>query len=211
MKKLLFVASALAALALLAPSAGFAQTAWNQLGIYTTQTGVPGSENTNVAVFTQVNAYLVLTKPVNETFDGGTNTNAPVTSLSAFECRVVFPDELNFAVTSQILPPQALNVGTPPDFVVGLAVPIPVTNQAVVLITWRFRPFDDQPQSIFLAPTLAPSIPGKMAIVDANDPKIPLVAVYPASGSFAAPVFSVNGGAVAIENETWGGVKSLFR
>lgn len=212
MKKLLFVASALAALALLAPSAGFAQPAWNQIGIYNTATGAPGSENINVAAFTLFDVYVVLTYPVNESYDGGTTTNVPVASLDGFEFRVVFPDEANFVVQNETLPPQALNIGTPPDYIVGLGLPITVTDNAVVLVSWRCRTFDDTvPQNFFLGPASIQSIAGKMAINHPTDPNVPLVACYPASGDYAAPVFSVNGGAVAVEHETWGGVKSLFR
>lgn len=212
MKKLLYVASALAALALLAPNAGYAQTAFNQVGIYSTNTGTPGTENFNATPFVGFSGYLVLTKPVNHAFAGGTNTSVPVTSLAAYEFRLTIPTE-GFLKTGDILPPGALNVGSAPDYVIGLATPLAVTNQAAVLATFSFLALDALPKNIFLGPTSAPGVPGQMSFIDMLDP--PLSAgfqvMYPSSGSAAAPVFSVNGAAVAIENQSWGNVKSLFR
>jgi hypothetical protein len=73
---------------------------------------------------------------------------------------------------------------------------------------------DTAPYEIYLGVTSLPSIPGSMAYVDADDPSFNnLVPAGPSSGSFDAPVFSVNspGAVVAIENESWGGVKALYR
>jgi hypothetical protein len=211
MKKLFFVVSGLAALALLAPSAGFAQTN-NQFGIYTDAGGQSASifEAVPNAPF---GAYLVLTNPVNETYDGGTGTTVPVTMVEAFECRIIMPASASFFALTTTLPPESIDIGQKPDFVVGSATPYPVTDNAVVLITWTMMVTDLATHNFFLEMTSIPSLPGTMAFQDAGgDPDgFPLVEAYPASGNSSDAVFSINGGAVAIENESWGNVKSLYR
>ncbi len=213
MKKLFFAVSALAALALLAPSAGFAQASNNQFGIYGDPTGLPGSSNVDVGPASQSSAYLVLTNPVNETYDGGTGTTVPVTMVEAFECRIIMPASASFFALTTTLPPESIDIGQKPDFVVGSATPYPVTDNAVVLITWTMMVTDLATHNFFLEMTSIPSLPGTMAFQDAGgDPDgFPLVEAYPASGNSSDAVFSINGGAVAIETESWGNVKSLYR
>ena len=83
MKKLFYVVSALAALTLLAPNVGFAQSADNQLGIYGDEAGSLNSQNFVVAASTPFTAYMVLTNPVD-------NYDMAVAEVEAFECRVAF-------------------------------------------------------------------------------------------------------------------------
>lgn len=213
MKKMFFAVFALAALSLLAPSAGFAEMVHgsSMFGIYTDPAGdFASASHVYAAPF---NAYLVLTNPVNHSFDGGTDTRQVVTNVEAFECRVNFPPALGatlFHLTTT-LPPNSIDVGTAPDYVVGLAAPIPVVGGAVTLITWNVMVLDAGTHEYYLGLTEFPSIDGTMAYQDADDPDAPLVSAFPSSYDFAAPVFSINGGPIAIEGETWGGVKALFR
>ena len=180
MKKLLFAVSALAALSLLASSVGFATTAPNQLGIYTEQTGFTSNID-GIGAGEQFNAYLVLTNPINEDFDD-TGLSEPITAIDGFECAVIMPEGLNFLPLQAIFPPQALNIGTAPDYVVGFASPVPVVDNAVTLITWLFANIDGGEYNIYLGPTSVPRLPGLMSIVDTNDSdSVPSQPIYPVS------------------------------
>lgn len=205
MKKLLFVASALAALSLLAPNAGFAAGAHNQLGMYT---DMDAGDFTGTSVTagsgTQVVAYLVLTNCYDEVAD------APVNSILAFECSVIVPSNLFMGTTS--LAPTGVNLVTPPLYSVGFVEAPTATgpNNAMLLATFTFFTTSSDPAEIFLGLMDPPSIPGTMAIADAADVGN-LISIYPSSGDFANPVFGINSGVIATENESWGGVKALFR
>ncbi|MFT5316411.1 MAG: hypothetical protein ACI9UK_002257 [Candidatus Krumholzibacteriia bacterium] len=213
MKKLFFAVFALAALSLLAPSTGFTQTAWNQLGIYADPTGDPASANVSPTIGDQFTGYLVLTNPVNEFFNGGTGTAVPITAVDGFECNIAFPPSASFFTLSTVFAANAIDVGVKPDFVVGFSESAPVTGNAVVLVTWTFLALAPGPHDFFLDITALPSIPGVMAVVDANDPEnANLQPVYRSTNDANVPVFSVTGdNAIANETQTFGGVKSLFR
>lgn len=215
MKKLLFAVSALAALSLLAPSAGFAQTAYNQLGIYTDQAGIPDSANTVATVNVPFNAYLVLTNPWNHSFGPiGGEVEQAITAVDGFEVRLDFPESASWFMLSENFPANEINVGQGNDYVVGFATSVPVTDNAVVLVTWQFMVLAASEFNTYMNLTTFPSVAGTLAIVDADDTDQPsnLVSVYPSTNDFDTPVFSVNGtAAVATENESWGGVKALFK
>ena len=58
------------------------------------------------------------------------------------------------------------------------------------------------------------SIPGEMAFLgghQSSGPDYILTIMYSMGGSHDAPVFVFNGEAVAVENESFGSVKALFR
>ncbi len=204
MKKLLYTVSALAALALLAPSAGFAAGAFNQFGIYTDVEGDFSTASITTPTNTPFSAYFVITNPYND--DLGT----AIPTVSGFECQVLLPATGLFTLAA-VLPPNMLNVGTVPDYIVGgESQPAVGANNAVLMISFQFMATTADPMEIFLAPSSAPSIPGTMAIADGADPAI-LISCYPSSGDFALPVFGINTAVVATENESWGGVKALFR
>ncbi len=207
-------------ISLVVVASGFAEISPdnNEFGIYTDPSGGIGSASIIVPPVTPFGAYLVLTNPVNDTFDGGTNTNTPVNWVEAFECRINKPAGLGstWFQLSEVLPPETINVGTAPDYVTGSASPYPVANNAVVLISWEIMVLTGDVFEWYLDITTPQSIPGTMAYQDAEDSNwnggnIPLVSAYPSSGSSLLPVFSVNGGVMAVENESWGGVKALFR
>ncbi len=212
MKRLLYVTATLAAFSLLMPQVGLAQTFYSQLGIYSDQVGTPEAANFVATPNTPFNAYLVLTNPINEAYDGGTGTTRPITLVDAFECKIIMPETAGFVKLSETYPEQAINLATPPDYVVGYAASVPVVGNAVVLCTWQFMVTSGDQADIFLGLVRFPSIPGEMAIVDAEDPQDNLCKVYVSTNNFAVPVFSINGtAAVATVDASWGDVKALFR
>lgn len=215
MKKLLFAVSALAALALLAPSTGFAQHVYyNQVGLYTTSDAM-GTDITGVAdLGAPVNVYLVLTKPAD--VDNGM---APYTSINAFECTLAFspaPNN-NLFMLLATLPPNSVDVGQRKtindgflDYIVGIDLlsPVPVTDESVVLITFQFMNNSPAGFLVYLTPTEKPALPGEMAYQGVQGE---LRVMNPSSGSHIAPVFQFGNPVVAIENESFGSVKALFR
>ncbi|MFN2370743.1 MAG: hypothetical protein ABR506_06245 [Candidatus Krumholzibacteriia bacterium] len=219
MKKLLLAMSALAALSLLVPSTGVAQTAegpdgwYNHIGIYTTQdadsantsyTGAPG----------QITAYVVVTNPRNYNLgapDSGVEQDIAV--IGGWEFRIEIP--ANVFLLSAVLPAASTNFSTPPNFLCGSN--LPVTNGKATVITMTLGEFDGTPSLLYLTPHPAqgegvPSVPGHLAITDYND-DFRLVAAFPSSGSFDAPVFGLwpTVAPVPTEDASWGELKSLYR
>ncbi len=222
MKKLFFAVSALAALTLLAPSAGFAQTAFNQIGLYTDMTGTPSSASINPTVNVPFSVFLVVTNPVNHAFVDGNGTppfERVMTAVSGFEAQVGFwtgpaaadPTLPGLFVLSQNFNGNAIRLGEGNEYVVGFADPVPVSGVAAMMMTFSVMVTDGNPKEVFLNTTTVPSIPGFMAIVDGSIVSNNLQAAWPSSGDYANHVFGINTGVVAVETESWGNVKSLFR
>lgn len=210
MKKLLFAVCALAAISLLAPSAGFAQEFVNRIGIYTTNTA--GAAFITPTPSIPFNIYFILTNPI---LDDG--LGAPVTSLNAFELKVTIdgPPGVLFKL-SQTLLPNAINVandGNPysAEYAVGAAAPVPVVGAQCVLMSWNVLTSNAGPFYFYLNPTSAPGVPGKMAINAKVGANVVLVGCTPSSGAFASPAFALGDVTVPVESASFGGVKALFR
>lgn len=201
MKKLLFVASALAALSLLTPSFGYAQ-ADNQVGVYF-DLGATETSFTPVA-FVEFNIHLLLTQPVD-------NDSAPVTEVEAYEVTIEFSNGAALIKSSETLPPNALNLGdanSPAaglNYIVGLAVPVPVENGITWLATIGLTPLNVDENFI----SLVNSPLGNMYYQEVATKT--LVNFYPSSGNSADPVAAISGTVTPVESSTWGGVKSLYR
>jgi hypothetical protein len=209
MKKLLFALCALAAIALLTPSAGFAQ--WeNRIGIYTSAAAADVSINPAPAIGTNFFIYFVLTNP--------TEAGAPMTFVKGFEFKVsiVGGASADFLRNLETYPTPGINIGDVSDFynstyLCGYGSPVPVVDGKVLLLTWRARIYDDtDPYNFYLSPADPASFPGHLAFL--NSSNVPLQA----DGSqplYTDPVFTVGGvpDPVATESASFGGVKALFR
>ena len=91
--------------ALLIPTLGLAQTNTNEVGIFTDPTGSPDSANYHATINTPFNAYLVLTDPVNRTFEDGSNRKVPITAVDGFELAIHLPSfEDGFILLSESYP-----------------------------------------------------------------------------------------------------------
>ena len=204
MKKLFYVVSALAALTLLAPNVGFAQSADNQLGIYGDEAGSLDSQNFVVAASTPFTAYMVLTNPVD-------NYDMAVGEVEAFECRVAFSNGAMVFKLAETLPPQAINVGDSSnpaaglEYAVGLGVPTPVVGGAVTLVEFTFMVLAVSQIDVFIEESQG----GNLYYQEADNKE--LVDYYPSSSDPAMPVASFNGTVTPVDEETWGGVKALYR
>ena len=216
MKKLLFAVSALAALSLLAPSSGFAQHVYfNQIGLYTTNNALPDpldplvpiTGTDDVSVPTTV--FLVLTKPA----DG----EVLYTGINAFECQLNFNPIGGIFMLSGALALPGINLGDDQniasgfvEYIVGFNGSVPVTaEESAVLVTFTFLNNNAVPVEVTLSEPSAPSIPGGMAFKP--DSQAVLKQMFPSSGDPDAPVFLFTGSAVAVENESFGAVKALYR
>ncbi len=210
MKKLLFAVSALAALSLLAPSTGFAQIHDydNQVGLFLAADGTGGTNSNDIGV--PVFVYLVLLRPVDEM-----NGDAPYPDINAFECMLNFSGGALFKL-GDAYPPTGINVGDNTDinqgfleYIVGIGTSVPVTDGSVTLITFQFMATTPAETLINLTQTSRPGIPGEMAFQSISGE---LRVMYSAANDVPDdPVFSFNGGTVAVEDASFGSVKALFR
>ena len=211
MKKLLFAVSALAALSLLAPSTGFAQhesSSNNQVGLFLNADGTGDTGTFEVGV--PVSVYLVLINPTDVE-----DAEAPYATINAFECMLNFNGPALFKL-ADTFPPTAVNVGDNSDinqgfleYIVGLGTSADVAAGSVTMISFQFMATNPGITEITLTQTSAPSIPGVMAFQSVTGQ---LREMYNATGTAGNIVFNFNAvGPVAIETESFGSVKALFR
>jgi len=213
MKKLFFVVSALAALSLLAPSTGFAQHEFsNQVGLYLSNDGT-GPTGT-MTVGAPVNVYLVLTKPTDVL-----NEEAPYTSVNFFDCMINFDPPGGIFKMADAMPPKSLNIGDSGhiddgylEYIVGIGEDHPLSGtESVWLIAFQFMTTVATPINVSLGVCTAPSTAGEMTFMSVSPN---LRVMYNAAGAIDATVFTFNvdpEGAVAVENESFGSVKALYR
>lgn len=213
MKKLLIVVTAFVVFSMLASTVVVAEpTHPNEVGLYMTPDGY-GATGTPL-LGSPVLMYLVLTKPSE--VDNG---DAPYPTINAFEATLRFepiPNN-NLFLLGANLPPLSVDVGLRKyinegylDYVVGIDItsPVPVSDESVVLITFQFMNMAVAGFNVYLEPTDRPSIPGQMAFQSIQGI---LEIMHPVSGSHVDPVFIFGGEAVAVENESFGSVKALYR
>ncbi|MCK9995157.1 MAG: hypothetical protein KAH56_02625 [Candidatus Krumholzibacteria bacterium] len=207
MKKLLFAVSALAALSLLAPSTGFASDHVypNQVGMYefSDGTGATGTFDVNSIV----TVFLVLTKPEKD--------GVPYETINAFELTLNFNPAGNMFKLGEVYPGTNVDVGDSANiglgyltYIVGLAESHPVTDESFTLLEFSFMHTAPGIIEVSLAPTPKPGIDGEMAYQSVSGD---LRIMYSAAGPDGGPVYIFDGAAVAVENESFGSVKSLYR
>ncbi len=209
MKKLLFAVSALAALALLAPSTGFAQhelSSNNQVGLFLNADGTGASATIEIGV--PVNVYLVLINPTDVE-----DAETPYPDINAFECMLHFTGPIPFKLADTM--PVGVNVGDASninqgflEYIVGFGASELVVNGSVTMISFQFMTTSPGLTEINLTQTRFPSIPNEMAFQSVSGE---LRVMHNASGTKDGVIFAFNGGVVAVENESFGSVKALFR
>ena len=210
MKRLLFAVTAIVAFSMLAPSAVIAEpTHPNEVGLYFENedgTGPTGAFGIGIPL----NVYLVLTKPTD------TMSGAPYPTINAFECRLDFNPIGNMFKLGEVYPGNHVNVGDNAniglgylEYVVGFASDVPVTDESVVLLMIVFMHTAEGVIEVTLGPTEGgQSIPGEMAFQSVPGQ---LRVMYSMGGSHDAPVFLFEGIAIAVEEESFGSVKALYR
>ncbi len=211
MKKLLFAVCALAAISLLAPSAGFADAWQNRIGIYTSDTAAAANIATT-PLFTPTNIYFVVSNPMLP------DNSGPLPTVNAFEFKVSIVPDTGFFVLSQTKPAYTIDVGGGNtangvyDYAAGWPAALPIVNGMVKVMEWSIMFQTAGPFNFYLNPSNVPSHPGYMA-VNYTDPSETafLSDCMPSSGAFNSPVFTVGGTNTPVVNDTFGGVKALFR
>ena len=206
MKKLQFVMVALFAISMLAPSSGTAEpTHPNEIGLYTTPDGY-GETGTDL-ICSPIDVYLVLTKP--------RMNNEPCSGITYFSCMLNFNPQGGIFLTGNAFNGGGINLGDDShiqsgfiEYIVELTNPVPTVNDAVLLVSLQFINDNLSPVEVTLGPASIPCIPGQMDFMQADPP---CEIMYSMGGSHDAPVFIFNGEAVAVEDESFGSVKALYR
>jgi hypothetical protein len=108
---------------------------------------------------------------------------------------------------------QGVDVGvsgpTGGDVIVGLATPLP-GGEVVIVHSFQYMLLAPMIVDIFLGDSSSPSLPGGLPVI--QEAGGDLMTVGTSTGGPEIPVASINGEcAVAVESDTWGGLKSLYR
>jgi len=209
-KSLIGTLAVLAALALVSGAAAqLPPPGQNLLGIYSND--FDGPTWANVPGTGMITIYLICS-----------GITSPSGGVSGWEAEV-FTEGTGAMLLSAVVQGQnPLNIMTPPAFMVGLQAPMRDSNIGIPFafslaeMTYfvsstaetflrvdrptQFSSFNDHPDG-----------PGP-GYADADDPGI-LIRFQPSSGDLSQPVFGFNTGGLGIrvEDETWGGIKGLFR
>jgi hypothetical protein len=159
-----------------------------------------------------VDVFLVLTKPT-DVEDG----DSPYTTINSFGCTLNFtpiPND-NLVIMGESLPQSGFNAGDSSDinqgfleYIVGMSTPVPVANEAALLVAFTFMNLDPTTTAVTLGPSSSNAVAGKMFFQsEVGQPRV----MYSVGGSPEAAVFLFNGEAVDVEDESFGSVKALFR
>ena len=208
MKKLLIAVTGLVALSILAPCSIFAApTHPNELGLYMAPNGY-GATGTFV-IGDPVELYLVLTKPTD------TETGTPYATITYFECQLNFEPRGNLVKLGETFLGDHLNIGNVDnigsgflEYIVQYVNGEPVIDEAIVLVQISLMHTASGVIEVSLSPFDYASFPGQMSFFSVSTQ---YEAMHPVSGSHDAPVFIFGGEAVALEKESFGSVKALYR
>ncbi|MDX2472477.1 MAG: hypothetical protein QNL91_02110 [Candidatus Krumholzibacteria bacterium] len=195
MKKMVYVI-ALAAIALTSVSA-FAQidpAYQNDIGIYLDESG--DTAWACLPLNTPTDAYLVLSR-------------LTATEVLGWEARISFTNMTVLAFADR---GQAIDIGTRPDeHVVGFAAPLPTVDGVVVVADLQIMVINNDPAYAFADEIYFSLLEnGLPAYIDGASAGYSL---HPVFGGVDDPIFIINEdcGPVAVEDASFGSVKSLFR
>ena len=146
-------------------------------------------------------AFLVITHPTSPA------------GVHGWECKMEM--EGPAVMTAIDLQGQEINIGTAPEYVVGTVDPQvnPYTYPAIVVAVIDFYIMDlSGPVTWWIDGIRFHSLPEKVpAYLDGSDIEI-IKPLQQATGGPQFPVATINGDcAVSVEEQSWGGVKALFR
>ena len=179
----------------------------DMMGIYfdvDANTNVLDGQVANLPFFT----YLIL-------------TNTTATSVKAYELGVdnVFDPGNTFFMLANLVANgevDGINVGAPTsaggDYIVGLSAPIPA-RPAIILHSWQYMMSGVAfPVAMYIHASSVPSIPGNLPVIEDGASR-ELSTVGTSTGGPEFPVAGVNFNdiPVAVEESSFGSVKSLFR
>ena len=146
-------------------------------------------------------AYLCITNP---SYIGGDDE-----AVSGWECSVEVTEGV--FVLAWILTEGAVNVASPPHFIVGLATPLP-WSPIIVLMEMQVGIFAPGAVEFTLHPaepsSFDPPSPGYAA---GDDPGHLIPLGYSVGGEFVCAVINGECTPVGIEESTWGGIKAIYK
>ncbi len=206
---------------IVAPGFSSAEEVKNEIGLYTDLTAVHASTSIDVEPNVPFEVYMIVTNPFNEEFtpdDCSDPIGRPINFINAFQYRLLLPEAGLFmlsAVASGVLDGRAVD---PPDYGVLLEDGIPVPeSRTILLMTFTFMVSDSDPKFLHLVQADDTSF-STLAVYDFEEmdyvpgcPRTATQKVYPVSGDSSQPVFGINARVVAVESESWGNVKALYR
>ena len=177
----------------------------NQIGVYFDPLATEFC--TSAAMYMAVSAHVMFTNPTDPT-----GTPCGISGWEA-EVTAIPPATGGMINGATLMGSGPINLFAYPTFQVGMGTPWP---PAPVIHVADINIFTLNTDAWFftigaIGPTSWPEDPGPGFAVD-YDPGI-LVRVMPSSGSMDLPVAQVNGvcGVTAAQDDTWGGVKSMFK
>ena len=183
----------------------------NVVGLYLNDVGTGASETNEIG--TLVDVFLVLSNPSDEE-----HHDVPCSSVNLFQLSLSFnpvPHNDLFLMSS-FRPPGSVDGGQRKDinegfidFDVGFGPdPLVVTKKTVVLIKLTFMNMSATLTEVFLVPVPRAYIPGEIVFYSGLDY---YQVMHPVGELSGVPAFVFNGGEVAVENESFGSVKALYR
>ncbi len=146
-------------------------------------------------------AYLCLTNPTYVGQDGE--------AVSGWECNVEVTEGV--FILAWLLTEGAVNVSLPPDFIVGLATPLP-WSPVIVLMELTVGVFAPGAINFTLHPSDTPSFdPPSPGYAAGDDPGLLIPLGYSAGGEVVCAVINGDCNVTADEDATWGSVKSMYK
>jgi hypothetical protein len=152
-----------------------------------------------IVPFAEIEMYLLL---INASAPGG---------VSGWTCRIEHDATGNIISNWEAIGYTG-SVWTPPDFAVGLAVPLP-WQPAIHLMTITVLVLDFDCCWFYIVPSSIPVIPEQVAYADGADP-LHLIRMYQSTGGPETPVAGINCNGsppIPVEHASWGAVKSLYK
>lgn len=139
-------------------------------------------------------------------------SNISMTGLAGWEVQVRAEGAGAMFLNATLAGQGPINLWVAPEFQVGLGVPM-VAQPNLLLATLNYFVMAPSPVILKVGPTdHVQSIPGEACYADMVDVGI-LVKFQPPQGSWTLPAAILNGACdiVDAQEETWGGVKGMFR
>ena len=136
--------------------------------------------------------------------------NLTATGVNGFECQLGI--EGPAMMTNFMYPPDAINVATPPTFIVGFGTTVPAVNHKVAVMEFDVIVLNaDEPTFIFVDAVYFHSLPEPVpAYLTEEGTVMPLRQV---TGYPNIPVISFNDhcGGLSTDETSWDALKSLYR
>lgn len=150
------------------------------------------------ALYAPFPAYIIITNP----------SQPVVAGFEASWAAMGTPGQL--IVQTFAFPVETVNVGDQNNILAGFNSALPST-EAVIVASMTFLMVGGDPNPIMIGPATPSSGTDGLPLYQGETPGV-FFNLGPSSGSVDLPVAEIYGGCpVAVENETWGSVKSLYR